>query len=174
MNVIGWAGSLRFQPSATSTSSRRRRWWRISSPCRSRFCILVLGVGVAGSRARFRPGSRALFNNANWLARQSAARPCSASPRRCPGLPLRAAAACTRGPPARFTVLDVGAGGAIHLRTAGADWLIDCAHGYEYEQVVRPYLRARGVNSLAGLILTHGDAQHIGGALALFEDLPPR
>jgi len=39
--------------------------------------------------------------------------------------------------------------------------------------MVLPFLRAHGVNSLAGLILTHGDAQHIGGTLSLLDDFHP-
>ena len=71
-------------------------------------------------------------------------------------------------------MLDVGTGAAIHVRTGGEDWLIDCAHGYDYEQVVRPYLHARGLNALDGLILSHGDAQHVGGAVSLLADFRPR
>jgi competence protein ComEC len=39
---------------------------------------------------------------------------------------------------------------------------------------VLPYLRSRGVNRLDGLILTHGDTHHIGGALTALEDFRPR
>ena len=74
---------------------------------------------------------------------------------------------------ASITVLDVGAGAAVHLRTAGADWLLDCGSGRDYERVLRSYLHFRGINRLAGLLLTHGDALHIGGAGRLLNDLPP-
>src|SRR2546428_1239172 len=45
---------------------------------------------------------------------------------------------------ARITVLDVGAGAAVHLRTQGADWLFDCGSERDYERVVRDYLHAAG------------------------------
>src|SRR5207253_1835208 len=43
---------------------------------------------------------------------------------------------------AKISVLDVGAGAAIHLHTRDADWLFDCGSARDYERVVRPYLHA--------------------------------
>jgi competence protein ComEC len=70
------------------------------------------------------------------------------------------------------TVLDVGAGAAIHLRTNGSNWLFDCGSQRSYERVVREYLHWAGVNRLIGLMLTHGDSLHIGGAPELLGDFP--
>src|SRR5438105_4660451 len=74
--------------------------------------------------------------------------------------------------PAKITVLDVGAGAAVHLRTNGRDWLFDCGSERSYERVVREYLHWAGVNRLSGLFLTHGDSLHIGGAGELLRDFP--
>lgn len=74
---------------------------------------------------------------------------------------------------AKLTVLDLGPGGAVHLRAHQRDWLLDCGSDRDYERVLRPYLHATGVNELNGLLLTHGDAQHIGGAAGLMADLAP-
>ncbi|MEY2526571.1 MAG: competence protein ComEC, partial [Verrucomicrobiota bacterium] len=74
---------------------------------------------------------------------------------------------------AKITVLDVGAGGAVHLRAPGADWLLDCGSERDYERVLRQYLHFSGVNRLNGLLLTHGDALHMGAAQCLLHDLPP-
>ncbi|PYK32084.1 MAG: hypothetical protein DME57_01195, partial [Verrucomicrobia bacterium] len=74
---------------------------------------------------------------------------------------------------AKITVLDVGAGGAVHLHAKGADWLLDCGSARDYQRVLRPYLHAAGVNRLDGLLLTHGDSLHIGGAEALLHDFVP-
>jgi competence protein ComEC len=71
-------------------------------------------------------------------------------------------------------VLDLEGGGATHLRVGEQDWLLDCGSAPRYERTVLPYLRSRGVNWLEGLLLTHGDAQHIGGALAAVNDFAPR
>src|SRR6266516_4014902 len=73
---------------------------------------------------------------------------------------------------AQITVLDVGAGAAVHLRARGANWLFDCGSEREYERVVREYLHAAGVNRLADLVLTHGDSLNIGGAVELSHDFP--
>src|SRR5213080_2040656 len=73
---------------------------------------------------------------------------------------------------AKITVLDLGAGAAIHLRTGNADWLFDCGSERSYQRVVREYLHWAGVNRLAGLLLTHGDALHLGGTAQLLDDFP--
>ncbi len=73
-----------------------------------------------------------------------------------------------------LTVLDMKNGGAIHLRADGSDWMIDCANDRQYRWTTRSYLREQGVNQLAGLILSHGDIEHIGAASSLFEDFQPR
>src|SRR5213593_4144839 len=73
---------------------------------------------------------------------------------------------------AKITVLDLGAGAAVHLRTGGADWLVDCGSERTYESLVREYLHWAGVNRLSGLLLTHGDSLHIGGAAELLRDFP--
>ena len=75
---------------------------------------------------------------------------------------------------AKITVLDAGAGAAVHLRTRVADWLFDCGSERDYERVLRPYLHATGVNRIRGLLLSHGDSLHIGGAKLLLEDFLPR
>ncbi|HZA37748.1 MAG TPA: ComEC/Rec2 family competence protein [Candidatus Baltobacteraceae bacterium] len=73
---------------------------------------------------------------------------------------------------ATITVLDLGGGAAIHLRTEGANWLFDCGSERSYERVVREYLHWAGVNRLDGLFLTHGDSLHLGGAAQLLHDFP--
>src|SRR5437870_9616708 len=73
---------------------------------------------------------------------------------------------------AQITVLDLGAGGAVHLRTGGSSWLFDCGSERSYQQVVREYLHCAGVNRLDGLLLTHGDALHLGGVTQLVDDFP--
>ena len=73
---------------------------------------------------------------------------------------------------ARITVLDLGTGAAVHLRTRTSNWLFDCGSERDYERFLRPYLHASGVNRLDGLLLTHGDSLHIGGAASLLEEFP--
>src|SRR5215831_13607586 len=73
---------------------------------------------------------------------------------------------------AKITVLDLGAGAAVHVRVNSHDWLIDCGSERSYDRVVRKYLHWAGVNRLTGLVLTHGDSLHIGGVTQLLSDFP--
>jgi competence protein ComEC len=50
--------------------------------------------------------------------------------------------------------------------------LFDCGNDRSYERVVREYLHWSGVNRLSGLLLTHGDALHLGGTAQLLDDFP--
>jgi len=72
-----------------------------------------------------------------------------------------------------INVLDLRSGAAVHLRAANQNWLFDAGPVRDYERVLYPYLRARGVNRLDGLVLTHGDAAHVGGASAVLPDFRP-
>ena len=172
VTVSAWVGSLfftagyfhLFSPSALFANL-------IAVPLA--FAVLALGIGSILCAGVWTRGA-VLFNNANWLAAKSllwvvkmfAAMPGGhvfvEMPRLAPE------------PACEFTVLDVGGGGAVHLRSAGRDWLLDCGSAGSYGRTVLPYLRTRGVDWLDGLLLTHGDAQHIGGASAALHDFHPR
>jgi competence protein ComEC len=74
-------------------------------------------------------------------------------------------------------VLDVGQGDAIVLRTPAGRWVaVDAGPRIGSRdagrQVVGPFLRRRGVSRLAALFVTHGDADHAGGARSLLDALP--
>jgi competence protein ComEC len=76
--------------------------------------------------------------------------------------------------PHTFTVtaFDVGQGMALLVETAQHRLLYDTGPAYSPEsnggsRVVIPYLRTRGVNALDGVIVSHSDLDHVGGALAL-------
>lgn len=73
-----------------------------------------------------------------------------------------------------ITALDVGTGAAIHLRTRHGDWLIDAGGRRDFHRTVREYLRSTGVNRLDGLVLTHGDSAHLGGAADVIDVFRPR
>ena len=75
---------------------------------------------------------------------------------------------------AELTVLDAGAGAAVHLRTGAADWLFDTGSARDYEHFLRDYLHSRGIDRLDGLVLSHGDSLHIGGANAVLDEFRPR
>ncbi len=71
-----------------------------------------------------------------------------------------------------LTMLDVGDGLAVVVRTAGHTLLYDTGPRYSDrfnagEAVVAPYLTAMGVDRVDRLILSNGDQDHSGGAEAL-------
>lgn len=87
-------------------------------------------------------------------------------------------ATAARGPDAvELHFLDVGQGDAVAIRTPRGRWvLIDAGPrtmGYDAgERRVLPFLRSRRAGRLAALILTHPDADHIGGAPAVLRGIP--
>lgn len=66
----------------------------------------------------------------------------------------------------RVTVLPVNGGTAIFCDAAGYrnDLLVDAGTTNSVQLVIKPFLRAQGVNRLPALVLTHGDLHHVGGA----------
>ncbi|MFQ5550854.1 MAG: DNA internalization-related competence protein ComEC/Rec2, partial [Gemmatimonadales bacterium] len=62
-------------------------------------------------------------------------------------------------------MLDVGQGDAFLVRTERGVWLaVDAGPPGRGGTVVASALRRHGVDSLAGLFVSHGDADHVGGA----------
>lgn len=64
-----------------------------------------------------------------------------------------------------FTVLPLEGGEAVFIDSPGRkdDLLVDCGNELMSQFVVTPFLRARGVNRLPKLLLTHGDLRSMGG-----------
>lgn len=74
------------------------------------------------------------------------------------------------------TVFDVGQGMAMLLETHGHRLLYDTGPFYSPEsnggeRVIVPYLKARGISALDGVVVTHGDNDHSGGALSVLEEM---
>ena len=68
--------------------------------------------------------------------------------------------------PFRMTVLDVGQGQSIILQSEGKTYLVDCGGTYSDEaaDTAAETLLSMGISRIDGLILTHYDADHAGGA----------
>ena len=74
-------------------------------------------------------------------------------------------------------VIDVGQGDAIALRTPGGAWLLIDAGPRTGTwdagaRTVAPYLLRQGVRRLEALVVTHPDADHIGGVSAVESRIP--
>lgn len=80
-------------------------------------------------------------------------------------------------PRPEMTVIDVGHGDAIFVRApGGATMLVDAGNLSDYtdqgRRTVAPFLWANHETHLDVLMVTHPDADHIGGALYLVENMP--
>jgi competence protein ComEC len=82
----------------------------------------------------------------------------------------------------RLTMVDVGQGESLLLEASGAEPLLVDTGGAPFgggsfdigTRVIAPALWARGVRRLGGLLVTHGDPDHIGGAASVLTDFRPR
>ncbi|HEX4944475.1 MAG TPA: DNA internalization-related competence protein ComEC/Rec2, partial [Usitatibacteraceae bacterium] len=106
------------------------------------------------------------------------------------GVPFRAAGAVLLLPLALFRapapahgeawidVLDVGQGLAVVVRTATHALAYDAGPSWNAEsdsgnRIVVPFLRGEGVRRLDGLVITHADDDHAGGALSVARSREP-
>lgn len=69
----------------------------------------------------------------------------------------------------RVTVLDVGQGQSIVIQSYESTYLVDCGsdNGTNAADVAAQHLLSQGITRIDGLILTHYDEDHAGGAEAL-------
>ena len=70
------------------------------------------------------------------------------------------------------TALDVGQGSALLIETDRQVWLYDAGPRYSSdsdagERIILPYLRHRGIGRLDGMIVSHLDTDHSGGAASV-------
>jgi len=137
--------------------------------------FFILALGLTSAAASVVSSTLAmLFNNANWAAAKALMFVVSGFSQIPGGHVYVEMPDFKKEPLCEITVLDFGNGGAVHIRTSDSDWMLDCGHTRNYPRSLLPYLRSRGVNQLDGLILTHGDASHLGAALELLADFTPR
>jgi competence protein ComEC len=74
-------------------------------------------------------------------------------------------------------VLDVGQGLAVVAQTRSHTLLYDTGPRFNDladagNRIIAPYLRAQGIRELDGMVVTHLDADHSGGALSLLQTVP--
>lgn len=76
-----------------------------------------------------------------------------------------------------ITAFDIGQGNAVLVETPNFRLLYDTGPAYSAasdgaSRVILPYLRARGIQRLDGLVISHSDRDHSGGARTLMKALP--
>jgi competence protein ComEC len=76
----------------------------------------------------------------------------------------------------RVTAFDVGQGMALLVETNGHRLLYDAGPAYAPgadagNRVILPYLRMRGIGALDGMVVSHGDTDHTGGAVAVLGEI---
>lgn len=75
------------------------------------------------------------------------------------------------------TLLDVGQGLAVVVRTAGSTLLFDTGPAWSSgsdagARVIVPYLRGEGITRLTALVVSHDDRDHTGGAASVLRAVP--
>lgn len=73
-----------------------------------------------------------------------------------------------------LTAFDIGQGNALFIETPHHRLIYDTGPAFSLEsdggsRVLLPYLRARGIHHLDGLVISHSDTDHSGGARSLWE-----
>lgn len=76
----------------------------------------------------------------------------------------------------RVIVLDIGQGTAVLVETQSRRLLYDTGPKLSKlsdagERTILPYLQGRGISKIDRLVISHKDADHIGGALSLFQGI---
>lgn len=122
-------------------------------------------------------GLQVMLNNANW---------CFAS------LILTLTGGFSEAPGSRFVWTDPSAsaprdetvegvffdlpngGASMLIRVGEKSWLWDTGTQQDFRFTVQPHLERQGIHRLDGLILSHNDIQHVGGAEAAVEALYPK
>ncbi len=83
-----------------------------------------------------------------------------------PSLPPEAVGTCT------LTFVTIGKGDAFLLTTPqGGCYMVDTGKEKDYDQIART-LRAKGVERLQGIFLSHGHKDHAGGLKRLLKEFP--
>ncbi len=137
--------------------------------------FFVLALGLMGLLCGvFSAPLAMLVNQANWVTAKALLASLAFFSRFPGGYVYVEAPRVQRAAECEITSLEVGDGAAIHVRAGGKDWLVDCGGVRDYDGALLPYLRSRGVNRLDGIVLTHGDTAHVGGASSVFGDFHPR
>ena len=154
-------------------ASRRSRCSRISAWCRSRLPSSRSACCRFWPR-RSLPGSRSFSTTRTGACRNSSSRWCRAFPQipgghlyvERPHWPNERNARSPCSTPARARPFICARVARTGFSTPGS--------ARDYEALLRDYLHSRGIDRLDGLVLSHGDSLHLGGAAPTLEEFHPR
>jgi len=71
-----------------------------------------------------------------------------------------------------WPALPGGAAAIVDAPGRARDLVVDAGDASGADAVVLPFLQSRGVNRVARMLLSHGDARHVGGAEILLREMP--
>lgn len=74
--------------------------------------------------------------------------------------------------PAALTIFDFSPGAATAIQSGGQLWFLDCGSLWNFENTLTPWMRSAGKWAPDTVMLTHGDANHIGGVARLMDQNP--
>lgn len=136
------------------------------------FAIMAVGLLSLGA-ASISVSLSLIFNQTNWLLARLLIGGIS-SLASLPGSFLYLKTPEIPKPRAEIVVFDFGSGGASWLSVQGRSWLFDTGPAYRHDSVLLPFLHSQGIRTLDGLLISHGDAGHIGSATTVLTTSPPR
>ena len=77
-------------------------------------------------------------------------------------------------PTARLSILSMPPGESAQLlRSDDKTWMLDCGSGPSIRRHLSPFLRTENVERLDGLVLSHSDVGHLGGAKSIINNYGP-
>jgi ComEC/Rec2-related protein len=119
--------------------------------------LLALGGGLASAWIA------SVFNNANLVFTQALLAVVHFTAA-LPGATVHLASPSSE---LRVTVFDFGRGGCAAIECGGELWFLDAGSAWDAQSALIPWMRSIGRTAPDGIVLSHGDATHLGGVEAL-------
>jgi competence protein ComEC len=170
VNIASWAGSLFLMAGYFHLISPSAI---VANLIAVVIAFVILSLGLASVLSAAAPFIAELFNHANVLCAGGLLKIIGAFAQIPYGHVYVEVPKPEREAVCEITVLDLDEGAASHIRAGGRDWMVDTGHLRDFQRTVAPYLRSRGINALDYVLLTHGDAAHIGGSSPLLLQFAP-
>ena len=136
--------------------------------------FVLAGALLSIVTAPLSSGLSVIFNNANWVLTKSILAAVHLFAQVPGGHFYVEHPHQPTGAVLEITALNLRSGAAVHFRSDNHDWLFDSGPARDYERVLYPYLRARGINRIDGFVISDSDAAHVGGGPGLLTDFKPR